>query len=72
MRVKIFQASGAQQIQSLELEINEWLAELDGQGGDIVSHNVTACGVGEHGDETYQAVIVFIWYAQAGYRTPPR
>ena len=58
MLVKIFQASGKDEITDLEAEINEWCSTASG-----IEHVETAmCQIGDSDGERYQSYVVSVWY----------
>ncbi len=58
MQVKIFQASGLDNIRALEAEINEW-----SHGQKFIKFIETAiCQVGEADGEHFQHYVVSVWY----------
>jgi len=62
MPVKIFQAGGKEQIGLLEIEINNWLADVK---SDVEVKQISTCVCDVADDpkgEWYQHLVVTIWY----------
>ncbi len=59
MLVKIFQASGHQDIENLEEKINEWSANQTG----IKFIETAMCQIGAGSGERYQHYVVSVWYS---------
>lgn len=60
MQVKIFQASGKDEIADLADEINEWSHTPPGK--DIQFVDTAMCQIGKAGGERYQHYVVSVWH----------
>ena len=63
MNVKIFQAQGKGRIESLEKEINDWIASNVTENLEVKDTNSSLCQIGEADrGERYQSLVVCVWY----------
>jgi len=65
MRMKLFQANGAEKIDEMEGHVNSWLRHAEQAAVTVTHTNTAMCTIGEPGDEQYQSAIITIWYEGA-------
>jgi hypothetical protein len=64
LQVKLFQATGAKEIEDVPANINQWLSKEIVDDAAVKDTNTALCQVGASRGEAVQHLVITIWYTK--------